>query len=149
KTLVAVASNAARDQAGLTQEESSAWAVLQEPFSNKYTLLTPGKPGPFWAVDDATGSVVGMLPDGAGGSTGDACMTYNAGNNLLTLASLAASFMGISVGGWVGLAQWEVKYVTIATIVIGGGDIPPGQDDPNSPDFNVSGPAGAMACGMF
>src|SRR5262249_46808870 len=75
--------------------------------------------------------------------------TYNAANNLLTLASLAASFMGISVGGWVGLAQWEVKYVTIATIVIGGGDLPPGADDPSSPDFDVSDPAAAMAFGMF
>lgn len=148
KKLVAVASNVARDQAGLTAEEQATWAVLQDPFSNKYTLLTPGKPGPFWAVEDATGTVIGIQPDGAGGAGEDACSTYNAANNILNLASLAGGFMGVSVGGWIALAQWEVKYLTIATIVIGGGDLPPGADDPSSPDFDVSDPAGDMGCGM-
>ena len=56
--------------------------------------------------------------------------------------------MGISLGGWVALAQWEVKYVTIADIVIGGGSLPP-DDNPSSPSFDVSNPANDMGCGMI
>ncbi len=147
KPLIAIKSNEAADQAGLTDDEQSRWAVAQAAFAGKYTFLTPGKPGAFWAVDDATGTLIGLLPDGAGGSGGDACGTYNAANTFLNLAGLAGSAMGISIGGWVALAEWEVKYVTIADIVIGGGDLPPG-DDPSSPDFDVSNPAADMGCGM-
>ncbi len=149
KKLLAVASNLARDQSGISAEEQDAWGVLEEPFTNKYTFLTPGKPGAFWAVDDATGTVIGILPDRTGGAADDACSTYNAANSLLNAAGLLGSVFGVSVGGWVGLAQWEVKYVTIATIVIGGGDLPPGADDPSGNSFDVSSPAAAMGCGML
>lgn len=147
KKLSAIKSGEVANQAGLTDDERSQWIVAQGPFTDKYTFLTPGKPGAFWAIDNATGTLIGLLPDGAGGSGGDACGTYNAANTFLNLASLAGSAMGISIGGWVGLAEWEVKYVTIADIVIGGGDLPPG-DDPSSPDFDVSNPAADMGCGM-
>jgi len=148
KKLAAIASNQANVQAGLTDDEQRRWSVLQEPFTNEYTFLTPGKPGAFWAVDDATGTLIGILPDGSGGAGDDSCGTFNAANTFLNLASLAGSAMGISIGGWVALAKWEVHYVTIADIVIGGGSLPP-DDNPSSPSFDVSNPAGDMACGMM
>ena len=55
---------------------------------------------------------------------------------------LVGGLAGASVGGWAALAKWEVKYITVATIVIGGGDLPPGAGD-------LSDPAGEMACGNF
>lgn len=148
QTLTAVNAGSARNQAGLTTDEQLAWAWLESPFKTGTTLLVPVKPGPFWAVDQASGTVLGMLPDGAGGATEDACSTYNLANSYLQLMSLLGTFFGVNVGGWVGLAQWEVKYVTIATIVIGGGDLPPEAADPNG-NFDMTSPALAVGCDLL
>lgn len=129
-------------QTGLTDDERLRWMALQEPFpSNEFTLLVPTKPGAFWAVDNLSGTLVGILPDGSGGASEDACSAYNFANNALTLAGLLGGFAGASIGGWVALMQWEVKYVTIATIVIGGGTL--------SGDTSLSNPAIDMGCGML
>jgi hypothetical protein len=139
--LTAVPAGQARDQAGLSDEERSAWAFLEEPFIGRYTLLVPEKPGPFWAVDDGTGTVIGVLQDGSGGSGDDACSAYNEANSMITALGMIGSLAGASVGGWAALAKWEVKYITVATIVIGGGSLPPGAGD-------LHNPAADMACGM-
>ena len=140
-TLTTNAAGALRDQTGLTPEQSLKWAALEEPFDTSYQLVAPLKPGAFWAVDEKTGTVTGILPDGSGGGVEDACNTYDQANNLLQLASLLGSLEGVSVGGWVAIAQWEVKYLTIATIVIEGGT-PTG-------DTDLSNPAVDMGCGML
>ncbi len=89
--------------------------------------------------DDATGTVIGMLPNGTGGGAEDICSDFDQMNNMLQMASLLGSFFGVSVGGWVALAQWEVKYVTMATLVIGYGASPGA----------LSNPGADMACGAI
>ena len=60
---------------------------------------------------------------------------------MLGLFGLLGSFFEVGAfGPWVALAMWQVKYVTIATIVISGGS-------PNG-DTDLSNPAGDMACAM-
>jgi hypothetical protein len=142
QALTLVAPGDARYQAGLTDEEQMQWAALEEPFGVRYRLLVPLKPGPFWAIDQTTGTVIGVLADGTGGATEDACSTHDALNNFLELFGLLGSlFEQGAFGPWVALAQWEVKYVTIATIVISGGT--PGGDT------DLTNPAGDMACSMI
>jgi hypothetical protein len=46
---------------------------------------------------------------------------------------------GVSVGGWVELAKWEVQMVTMATLVFATG----------APAGEFGDPATAMACGML
>jgi hypothetical protein len=141
KSLTAVAAGTARDQAGLTPDETLRWAGLEEPFGTGYELVVPVRPGAFWAVDTTSGTVIGILPNGSGGAEEDPCAVYNQANNMLQVAGLLGSLTGEAVGGWVALAQWEVKYVTIATIVISGGTPVGGTD--------LSNPAIAMGCGML
>ncbi|HVU03597.1 MAG TPA: vWA domain-containing protein [Polyangiaceae bacterium] len=141
KTLTAMDAGQAENQAGLTPEEALRWAALEEPFNADYQVVGPAKPGPFWAVDETSGTVMGILPDGSGGAVEDACSAYDQANNFLQLASLLGSLTGEAVGGWVAIAQWEVKYLTIATIVISGGTPAGGTD--------LSNPAVDMGCGMF
>jgi hypothetical protein len=138
--LTAVVPGQANEQIGLTEAERLRWAALEAPFPREFTLLVPAKPGAFWAVDETTGTVVGIMPDGSGGAAEDACATADLANSYLQLASLLGSLFGVSTGGWVALAKWEVKYVTIATIVISGGT-PRG-------DTGLSNPALDMGCGM-
>jgi hypothetical protein len=132
----------ARYQVGLSDEEQLQWAALEEPFGVGYSLLVPLKPGPFWAIDQTTGTVIGVLADGTGGASEDACGTHDALNNFLELFGLLGSlFEQGAFGPWIALAQWEVKYVTIATIVISGGS-------PNG-DTDLTNPAGDMGCAII
>lgn len=142
ETLTLVAPGEARNQPDLTSDEQLAWAALEDPYNASYKLLVPYKPGPFWAIDEASGTVIGVLADGSGGAAEDACATADALNDFLSLFGLLGSFFEAGeFGPWVALAQWEVKYVTIATIVISGGT-PMGETD-------LSNPAADMACGML
>ncbi|MBS2030271.1 MAG: hypothetical protein JST54_20375 [Deltaproteobacteria bacterium] len=136
-SLTAVQPGGAEAQAGLTDSERLAWEWLEEPFTPNYTLLVPLHPGAFWAVDTSTGTVIGVLPNGTGGGAEDVCADYNYDNSVAQIASLLGSFMGVSVGPWVALGQWEDKYVTMATLVIGYGGSAHG----------LSNPAASMACG--
>jgi len=141
ETLTLIAPGDARNQADLTPEQQLEWAALEEPYSVGYVLLVPHDPGPFWAIDQTTGTVVGVLADGSGGALEDSCSTHDQLNNMLEMFGLLGSlFEQGAFGPWVALALWEVKYVTIADIVIGGGT-PMG-------DNELSNPAGDMACSM-
>ena len=124
-------------QPGLTDDEKLRWGELAGQFGPDYKLLVPLKPGPFWAVDTKTGTVIGMLPSGTGGGAEDVCADYNYQNSVAQIASLLGSLMGVSVGPWVALAQWEIKYVTMATLVIGYG----------ATAGNLSNPLVSMGCG--
>jgi hypothetical protein len=139
KTLTMVDPGQANEQAGLTPEEMLAWDALESEFNADYKLLVPEKPGPFWAVDEITGSVVGMLPNGTGSGAEDICNDYDLQNDIAQMMSLLGSMFGVSVGGWVALAQWEIKYVTMATLVIGYG----------ATAGDLSNPAAEMGCGML
>ena len=126
-------------QAGLTPEEQLAWSGLAGEFGLDYKLLVPAKPGAFWAIDQTTGTVIGMLPNGTGSGAESICNDFDLQNDIAQMASLLGSFFGVSVGGWVALAQWEIKYVTMATLVIGYG----------ASAGELSNPALEMGCGML
>ncbi|MCA9598273.1 MAG: hypothetical protein KC776_33405, partial [Myxococcales bacterium] len=93
----------------------------------------------FWAIDQTTGTVIGMLPNGTGSGAESICNDFDLQNDIAQMASLLGSFFGVSVGGWVALAQWEIKYVTMATLVIGYG----------ASAGELSNPALEMGCGML
>jgi hypothetical protein len=116
KATTTVAPIAVSDQPGLTDDERIIWRRMIGNFSG-YSLVVPLKPGPFWAVHQSTGTVMGVLPSGAGGAA-EVCGNYDAANSALQALGLVGSLMGLSVGPWVALGQWEVKYVTVATLVI-------------------------------
>ncbi|MBK7580769.1 MAG: VWA domain-containing protein [Myxococcales bacterium] len=139
KTLGLFAPGAVDGQPGLTSQEQLLWGALGPEFNNEHSLLAPVKPGPFWVIHKGTGTVIGMLPNGTGGGAEDICNDFDQLNNMLQMASLLGNFFGVSVGGWVALAQWEVKYVTMATLVIGYGATPGG----------LSNPGADMACGAI
>jgi hypothetical protein len=137
QTVNALAPGDLDTQAGLTDQEKLAWAGLGGEFGSDYTLIAPLKPGPFWAVDTKTGTVIGVLPSGTGGGAEDVCNDYNYQNSVAQIMSLLGSFFGVSVGPWVALGQWEVKYVTMATLVIGYG----------AAAGDLSNPLVSMGCG--
>lgn len=139
KAVKALAPFGVVDQPGLTGLERQQWGVRTEGFSTEYTLIAPLKPDAFWAVHEATGTVMGILPRGTGGGS-EACGAYDDANRAVQALGLLGSLFGASVGPWVALAQWEVKYITIATIVIGGGDLGMAGD--------INNPAIDMACGL-
>lgn len=117
-------------QPGLTDEQKLAWAALESQFNGDYKLLVPLAPGPFWAIHEPTGTVIGMRPDGTGSGMEDVCNAYDQANHLLQLMGLVGSLFGVQFGGWAALAAWEVKYVTMATLVIGYGVSPGGLSNP-------------------
>jgi hypothetical protein len=139
KSLSVVDPGGANEQPGLTPEEQLAWGGLESEFSQEYKLVVPEKPGAFWAVDELTGSVIGMLGNGTGSGAEDICNDFDLQNDIAQMASLLGSMFGVSVGGWVALAQWEIKYVTMATLVIGYG----------ATAGDLSNPALEMGCGML
>lgn len=126
-------------QAGLSFEQQLAWHALAEDFGRDYLLLAPHDPGAFWAIHKPTGTVVGMLPNGTGGGAAEVCENFDQTNNMLQAAGLLGNFFGVAVGGWVELAKWEVKYLTMATLVIGYGGTA----------GSLENPALAMGCGIL
>jgi len=139
KTVSVLDPGALDTQPGLSPEEQLAWSALGTEFDGEYSLVAPVKPGPFWAVHEGTGTVIGILPNGMGSGAEDVCTNYDVMNDTLQIASLLGSFFGTSIGGWVALAQWENKYVTMATLVIGYGASP----------GNLSNPGIDMGCGFI
>jgi hypothetical protein len=117
-------------QPGLTDEQKLEWAALESQFPGEYKLLVPLEPGSFWAIHEPTGTVIGMGKNGMGIGAEDVCNAYDQANHILQLAGLLGSLFGVQVGGWAALAAWEVKYVTMATLVIGYGVNPGGLSNP-------------------
>ena len=54
-----------RTQAGWSPEQALQWSALVQPFGASYRLLAPLEPGPFWALDIDSGTVMGILADGS------------------------------------------------------------------------------------
>ena len=132
--------SAADTQAGLTPAEQLQWAELTKPFNGEYKVLVPVKPGPFWAIHQPSGTVIGMLPDGTGsGGAESVCAAYDMANHYLQLASLLGSLFGVSFGGWDLIAKWEVENLTMATLVICCGAMA----------GEISNLAGDLACGAI
>jgi hypothetical protein len=138
KTFTRLDAGQARNQAGLSDEERRAWAGMEDPFNAEYQLLVPLKPGPFWAIHEGTGTVIGVLPDGTGGGVEEVCATYSRLSSYLSLVGLVGGLAGASLGGWTALAQWEVDSVTMATLVIGYG----------TEAKDIQNPALAVGCGI-
>lgn len=134
-----VAAGLARNQDGLTNEQYLQWTMLERPFiGQQYRLLVPHAPGPFWAVHERNGTVMGILADGSGGAA-EICGNFDAANRLIDAVGVLGGLAGASVGGWVALAKWEVEMVTMATLVISG------EGEPG----DLRNPAGDMACGAL
>jgi hypothetical protein len=101
------------------------WSVLEDPFlPAEYALLAPssGTPFAFWAVHTASGSVIGVMPDGSGGAIEDeANANLDQTNHILDLIGDIGSLAGADVGFWVKLEKTKAAKLTAATIVIAGG----------------------------
>jgi len=117
----------------LPAEVVAVWSRLEDPFGRDYQLLIPdaGEPYAFWAVHEATGSVIGVLPDGSGGATREELeANLKATNKLLDVIGKVGSLFGASTGVWVALEQTKAALVTKATIVLATGEDPGGWEDP-------------------
>lgn len=88
-------------------------------------ILAPvdGDPVAFWAVDPATGEVVGVLGDGSGGAVAeDVAQMLNEIDVILDIAERAGSIGGMNgIGFWVALEGTKACLVGSATVVIGEG----------------------------
>lgn len=119
----------------LDPEVRARWEQLEDPFGTSATLILPdaGAPYAFWAVDEASGSLVGVLPDLSGGATRTELeANLSATNNLLDLVGQIGGLLGTggAVGVWVELEKTKAALVTKATIVIATGEDPGGWGDP-------------------
>src|SRR5688572_8394345 len=106
----------------------SAWYGPAQAYGGR-TLVAPSDGGPiaFFAVDPATGDVIGGLPDGTGGAVAaEVEATLQQIERILSLAERAGSvggFNGISV--WVQLERTKAQIVGAVTILFGeGGEVP-------------------------
>ena len=109
-------------------ELGAAWAPAVQAYGGR-VIVAPldGSPVAFWAIDPATGDVVGGLPDGTGGAvTEDVERTLNYIDNILNVAERAGEmgeFNGITF--WVELERTKAQIVGAVTILFGeGGEVP-------------------------
>ncbi len=120
-SLVAVGSGAVTSELpDLDDAQRSRWGLLAEPFRSEYTLVVSesGEPFAFWAIDDTTGSVVGILSDGSGGSIGEVEAELARTKVVLHQVQQAGGFIGV----WAHIAEIEAELVARATITLLGGD---------------------------
>lgn len=141
RTLQALAPAQARLQPGLDSLANARWAALAHGFDGQYwRLLAAPEPDGAWSVHLPTGSMIGLLPDGTGGSAAQVCDSYRAAKQALGLASVlgSAGGAGPALGVWGALAKWEIDHLTMAILVIGHG----AEAGP------IRGPAGDVACSL-
>jgi hypothetical protein len=71
-------------------------ADLLNQYQSHYRLLPPqGFPPALWVVEQDTGSLLGVLPDGTGGgSSSSGCQAYSDTSSALNLLGLAATALG-------------------------------------------------------
>jgi hypothetical protein len=88
-------------------------ADLLNQYQNHYRVLpSQGFPPAFWAVEQDTGSLLGVLPDGTGGgSSSSACQAYSDVGSLLNLLGFAATILGAE-----GLAPFVVLGDAVAAV---------------------------------
>jgi hypothetical protein len=89
----------------LPEDRRKAWVDLLNTFSQHHRVIpVSGDPIAFWAVDPDTGSLLGVLGDGSGGSFADdvECQI----NDMQSLMSLLAFIGGL--GGLGGLNVWAI-----------------------------------------
>jgi hypothetical protein len=105
-----------------------AWYSPTQPYAGR-SLIAPnsGSPLVFFAVDPATGDIIGGLPDGTGGAvTEDVEHTLSQIDTILGLAERAGelgAFNGIKV--WTELERTKARLVGSATILLGEGGLVP------------------------
>ncbi len=95
-------------------------ADLLNQYPNHYRVLPrQGFPPAFWAVEQYTGSVLGILPDGTGGGSSSAgCAAYQDASALINLLGAAAGVLGASgVAPFVFLADAVAAAFAFATMM--------------------------------
>jgi hypothetical protein len=88
------------------QASRRAWSTLLNNWSAYHRVVpADGAPFAFWAVDPRTGSMLGVLGDGSGGSSYEEneCII----NNTQSMMSLLAFFLG-ELGGLGGIGVWAI-----------------------------------------
>ncbi len=102
-------------------ELGDAWHRPVAPYRGGYTLVAPtgGAPLAFWAIDDETGTVLGILPDGSGG----AAEVEQALEDTLTILDMVgrageALGYGPAFEAWISLEEHKAKALANATLVL-------------------------------
>ncbi len=119
-SLTVVGSGVVTSELELDDAQRSLWGPRTEPFGSEYTLVVrdSGVPDAFWAIDDVTGSVIGILSDGSGGSIGEVEAELARTKVVLHQVQQAGGFIGV----WAHIAEIEAELVARATITLLGGD---------------------------
>ncbi len=109
-------------QPALDEAARAAWIAMTRGLPmDDYRLVAPREPDGAWLVHTGSGSMIGLLPDGTGGSAEEVCAQYKAASRMLSLAGAAGSLANVELGPWGALAQWEIDNLTNAILVIGYG----------------------------
>ena len=108
---------------GYSAEEGRRWVYLMSKLEYGTSALMPvaGTPYAFWAVNEPTGTVIGVLDDlTGGGSTEQIIADINARFDpiIIQLALLSEAASGSMIGLFAGLEKTKVEALKKATIVI-------------------------------
>lgn len=120
------------DLYALPLEARDRWHVLAKQLGAGYAMLLPqsGTPLACWAVHEATGTMLGLLEDGSGGTTADCLEASHPGDDLLAYAvGKLAAIAGPVSGTWLELEKLKAKLVRRATMVIATGRDPEPLED--------------------
>jgi hypothetical protein len=114
--------------AGAPLELRDQWNALSQLLGSGYSMLVPlgGTPLACWAVHEPTGTTVGILQDGSGGSAGECAEADHPNDNLLAWA-IGRGFepmLGPAFGVWLELEKAKARIVRRATIMIATGRDP-------------------------
>jgi hypothetical protein len=128
------------------------WNTALAVLPNAHRVVpSAGSPVAFWHIDRITGSLLGILEDGAGGGQSieqwehDMNTTLEAFERFGAILSFGGS-LGTAAGTWLSLEITKAKKLIAATVVIAGGT--PTNDPTNWDDFACNAAAGA-AGGAF
>ncbi len=112
----------------LDVEARSRLTAVTESFGSTYSLLIPESddPAAFWAIDEETGTLIGMLPDGSGGSRGEIEAELARTKVLLHQVQQVGGVIAV----WAHIAEIEAELVARATILIATGEDPGDWTDP-------------------
>jgi hypothetical protein len=123
---------------------ATAAAETLDRFGDSYRVLPDGDAFVgFWAVSTATGSLLGVLPDGSGGAVqSDECQTMSQLSKAFTALGLLAGFAGLAgLGPYFWLGKQVASVALLSAAILDNQEV--GNPDTDAP---LEGLAAAAAC---